>query len=87
VVEHWNPFAHIRQDLFGFGDILAVKDGETLVVQTTSAGNASARVKKILALPSYRIVKAAGWRVVVHGWGLRGPRGKRKKMTLIATEL
>lgn len=26
VVEHWNAFAHVRQDAFGFGDILAVSE-------------------------------------------------------------
>ncbi len=25
IVEHWNPFAHIRQDLFGFIDIVAIQ--------------------------------------------------------------
>jgi hypothetical protein len=36
VVEKWNPFAKIRQDLFG-ADILALKPGEpVLVVQATT---------------------------------------------------
>jgi hypothetical protein len=32
VVEHWNPHARIRQDLFGWIDLLAIRDGETLAV-------------------------------------------------------
>ena len=46
IVEHWNAFARIRQDLFGFIDIIALKGNETLAVQTTTATNMSARVKK-----------------------------------------
>ena len=46
IVERWNPFARIRQDLFGFVDLLAIRKGETLAVQTTST-NVSERIKKI----------------------------------------
>ena len=38
IVERWNAFAKIRQDLFGFIDLLAIKPGETLAVQTTASG-------------------------------------------------
>lgn len=68
IVEHWNSFAKIRQDLFGFVDILAVKDKETLGVQTTSYSNISARVKKIKESEYYPVLKEAGWRIAVHGW-------------------
>jgi len=68
VVEHWNAFAKIRQDLYGFIDILCVKDGKTVAVQSTSYSNVSARIKKIQGLDSYPIVKSAGWEIVVHGW-------------------
>ena len=37
VVEKWNPFVKIRQDLFGFIDVLAIRENETLAVQVTSA--------------------------------------------------
>ena len=43
VVEVWNPHARIRQDLFNIADILAVRGPDTLAVQTTTAGNTSAR--------------------------------------------
>lgn len=43
VVEKWNPFAKIRQDLFG-ADVLALKPGEpVLVVQATPGSNHAAR--------------------------------------------
>jgi hypothetical protein len=68
VVERWNSHARIRQDLFGFIDILALRDGETLGVQATSGSNVSARVAKIAEHELVGAVRAAGWRVEVHGW-------------------
>lgn len=68
VVEHWNPHARIRQDLFGCIDILAIKAGSTLAVQTTSYSNMSARVKKIQAADELRTMLDAGWKIEVHGW-------------------
>jgi carbonic anhydrase len=68
VVEHWNPHAGIRQDLFGFVDVLAVRRGETLAVQTTSAANVSARVRKIAEHENVAAVREAGWAIRVHGW-------------------
>lgn len=68
VVEKWNPHARIRQDLFGFVDVLAVRPGETLAVQTTTAGSVSARVKKIADSEHIAAVREAGWTIHVHGW-------------------
>ena len=73
IVEHWNPWAKIRQDLFGLGDILAIRDGETLLVQTTSRSNMSARVKKISESEVLPVILRAGWKIQVHGWGELGP--------------
>ena len=68
VTERWNPFAKIRQDLFNFVDVLCVRDGETVAVQTTSYSNVPARAKKISELDTPPIVKMAGWKIVIHGW-------------------
>lgn len=68
VTEHWNPFAKIRQDLYGFVDVLAVQEGKTLAIQTTSSSNFSARRKKIVEHKNLPILIAAGWEVVIHGW-------------------
>lgn len=68
ITERWNPFAKIRQDLYGFVDILCIKEGKTVAVQTTSYGNMSARMNKIKGLDTYLLVKYAGWEVIVHGW-------------------
>lgn len=79
VVEHWNPFAHIRQDLFGFIDVLAVRDNEILAIQCTSGSNVSARLTKIRDNPAHRIWLASpSRRLEVWGWRKVGPRGKRK---------
>ena len=48
VVEQWVPVAHIRRDLFGIIDIVAVKEGVfgVLGIQVTSKSNISARLHK-----------------------------------------
>lgn len=68
VVERWNPHARIRQDLFGFIDLLALRDGETLAVQATSGSNGAARVAKIAEAEHVAAVRKAGWRIEVHAW-------------------
>ena len=68
VTEHWNPHAHIRQDLFGFGDILCLGIDEVIMIQTTSYSNVSARVKKITEHENLAAVRKAGVRILVHGW-------------------
>jgi hypothetical protein len=73
VVERWNPHARIRQDMFGLLDIVAV-DGATLGVQTTSASNVSARVRKLRDADATGVLLRSGWDLVVHGWAKKGGR-------------
>lgn len=68
VVEKWIPGANIRKDLWGWTDIVALKDGQTLAVQTTSYSNISARVNKITESDTIAEVRKANWSVEVHGW-------------------
>jgi len=71
VVEHWNSFAKIRQDLFGFGDILACRDKpieNILIVQCTTLSNVAARKKKISNNPLSLAWEKAGGRLQVWGW-------------------
>jgi len=75
VVEKWNPHARIRQDLFGFIDILAIKRGETLAVQATAAG-VSARLKKINDSELLPKVREAGWTIQIWGWTKSAKTGK-----------
>lgn len=68
VVEKFNIFAKIRQDLFGFIDILAIRRGEIVGVQATSSSNVSSRVKKITDHENVGAVRESGIRILVHGW-------------------
>lgn len=68
VTERWNAWARVRHDLFGFVDILGIKEGETLAVQATSYSNISARVNKITEHPNLPAVRKAGWTLQVWGW-------------------
>lgn len=47
VVEKWQPNTFRRIDLFGIIDIVAIRDGEVLGVQSTSMGARLEHVKKI----------------------------------------
>jgi hypothetical protein len=78
VVEKWNPYARIRQDLFGFIDIVAIRDQQILGVQATSATNVSARIHKALACPHLAAWLKANARFEVWGWSKKGPRGQTK---------
>jgi len=68
ITEHWNHFAKIRQDLWGFCDILCIQGKDIVAVQTTSYSNVSARVKKITEHENVTAVRKAGIRIFVHGW-------------------
>ncbi|MBI5315852.1 MAG: hypothetical protein HZB34_07765 [Nitrospirae bacterium] len=82
VVEKWNPFAKIRQDLFG-ADLLALKAGQpVLAIQCTSGSNHAARRVKLEAEGFVALWKASGAALEVWSWSKQGPRGKRKTWTL-----
>lgn len=68
IVEKTIPKCFIKKDLFGFIDILAIKDDEVLAVQTTSGSHSSDRTTKIKTHPNYPKVKQLGWKITVHGW-------------------
>ena len=82
ITEHYNPWARIRQDLFGFIDILCLKGDVTLAVQTTTGDNVAARLAKIGQCQAARLwLESPTRRIAVHGWAKRGARGKRKQWT------
>lgn len=60
----------ITRDLFGFADIVALKD-HVLLVQTTSRSNMTARMHKIQCSEAFEPCKRAGMRIHVHGWDAR----------------
>lgn len=91
ITERWNRFAFKKNDLFGFIDLVAVHPGArgVLGVQATSRPNVLARVYKIADLPlielnGKKVHPAKLWlqtgnRILVIGWGKKGPRGKAKR--------
>lgn len=79
VVEQTIPKTFIKRDLFGFVDIVAVKDDFSYFCQTTTSGNMSARCKKIEESENLKTLHGTCRRIVVHGWAKRGERGKAKR--------
>jgi hypothetical protein len=78
IVEKWNPFAKIRQDLFG-ADVLALKQGEpVLVVQATTGSNHAAHRTKLEAGEFIALWTGAGAVLEIWSWAKQGPRGSRK---------
>lgn len=80
VVERWNPHAKIRQDLFGFIDIVAVGSMGIVGIQATTTDNLAARAQKAIALPAFQQWSGRGI-FVLEGWAKRGARGERKLWT------
>jgi hypothetical protein len=80
VVERWNAFAKVRQDLFGFIDLVALNpNGGIVGVQTTTAKNLAARIAKIRAEPQALAWLRAGGRIEVHGWRRSKPGSRRSE--------
>jgi len=79
ITERWNPFAKVRQDLFGFIDVIAVTNGVTVGIQTTTYENRLARVRKIVGevnVAAYRWLQAGNEIHVVSWKAIKD--GKRK---------
>jgi hypothetical protein len=75
VTERWNPFARIRQDLFGIVDVLAVGEKGVVAIQTTSYDNVASRVQKIADSDATPHLRKAGVTILVHGWW-KNPKGR-----------
>ncbi len=88
VVEHWNQHAKIRQDLFGFIDVIAMAEigtdggryGGFYAIQSTTTANQSKRIAKIKEEPRALTWLQAGGRIFVHGW-LKSKKDGRWKLT------
>lgn len=80
IAERWNAYAKIRQDAFGFADLIAVDlDGRVTFIQVTTDANLSARRKKVGSNPVAQRI-AVGKTAFVECWGYakHGEKGKRK---------
>lgn len=87
VVERWNQFAGIRQDLFGWIDLVGTHPSEpgVLGVQTTTGDHAAERVAKARGNPALLSWLLANGRLAVWAWSKRcGMRadGRKSKRTL-----
>lgn len=71
--QHVGPHG-IRQDLFGFIDLLGIKGKRTIAVQTTSRAEVGRHITKIHDSPHFETV-AGAWLIIVHGW-YKLPTGK-----------
>ena len=87
VVERYCPHSRKRIDLFGVIDIVAVREGTILGVQTTSTSNLSARVTKSLEEPRLQVWLSSGARFILHGWSKKGKRGRKKTWQVVVKEI
>jgi hypothetical protein len=79
IVEKFNSFTKTRFDLYGFVDVVAIRDNETIAIQSTSYSNVPSRVNKIKEHINYPIVKKA-WRIEVWGWQKKKRISKQGKI-------
>lgn len=102
ITEHWNPHVKIRQDLYGWMDVIAVRGprplskdvegimlpGQIMGVQTTSVSNVSGRKRKILHECEDRplIWLRAGGLIEIHGWQKIGHRWHVKTVRITALD-
>jgi hypothetical protein len=89
VVERWNAHAGIRQDLWGFADILGVHPvrREFLLVQTTTLANVSSRLSKAQGRAELAAWVRAGGMFQVHGWHRAGTKWTVKVVAVDAPDL
>lgn len=87
VVERWNPYARIRQDLFGCIDLIAIAGDKLIGIQATSGANHAARVTKAAAEPRLRAWLAAGGLFEVWSWSKRARRESGKNWHVRREEL
>jgi hypothetical protein len=88
-VERWLAGPGVRQDVWGFGDVLAAHPRERaiLLVQATTAGHLAARLAKAQARPELAAWLAAGGAVQVWGWRRCGQRWRVKVVAVRAEDL
>ena len=67
IVERWNPWAKVRQDLFGILDLLAISHLGTLGVQVTTMGHKQEHIDKMMAHPNLQRILDV-WEVKLHSW-------------------
>src|SRR5882762_8657466 len=87
IVERWNQYAHIRQDLYGVADLIALKEDRngTTYVQCTGE-DMQIHLEKILSNTVMPTLLRSGNSFFLWAWRKRGARGKRKLWELTEIE-
>ncbi len=80
IVERFNPHVHIRQDAFGFIDVLCWRGDETLAIQACSGkGDAREHLRKLQTIPRVlHWLSSPTRRLEIWAWRKVGAKGKRK---------
>lgn len=68
IVEKWNQFSRRRIDLFNIIDIVAMKEGELVGVQSTSQGGKSSHYTTIIEEPRSRLWLSTGSKLLLLTW-------------------
>lgn len=78
ITEKWNPFAHVRQDMFGFIDLLAIHPVNKVMlgVQTTSFAHRADHFRKIVNEPRAKDWLNSGGRIQLITWKEQRKNGK-----------
>ncbi len=85
VVEKWNPWAKIRQDLFGCIDVVAVHPDHkgVLGIQATTKTHITTRCKKINDNDNAQVWMEAGNDLYVWGWFKEKNKWTHKKVKML----
>jgi len=101
ITETWNTWAHVRQDLYGLHDLVAIRHDSTGVWGINACednGAVQGHIAKYLngyghpkkghmpANEHLPVWLSAGNKFSIFGWGKRGGRGERKLWTLRVME-
>lgn len=76
-VEYFNHITKRMRDLFGFCDIIAVKNDEILLIQVTSGSHHANRVRKCKEHPNFKHIMHAPWTIQV--WSYTKAKNGRYK--------
>ena len=84
ITERWNPHASIRQDLFGFIDLVAIRSDKpgVLAIQCCALCDVSKRRHKIASIAASSEWLAAGNRIEIWGWEKRAGKYMCKRVRI-----
>lgn len=83
--EHWNSFAKIRQDLFGFIDAVALSDKYIYAIQCVNT-HLPEHIIKIHKNQAADVWLSCGGKIVIHNWKQRS-KNKKKSWHLEIIEI